>query len=575
MFDPVPSFNSEKSIEEVSQELLSFKKRIIDNCAKYNVDSKNRFTIIWDCCDLLEQEIDNNKGEIWEVTKTYGIEPIEKVQDLLQLLIYAIGDRGLLFQINGHFYENPNYDNWEESASFYMDYGYAIQKRYFSMLELVRARRVLDTHININSNYMNKEYKVSDMYKIIKSPLIKKDAKNRFLKLCENKIINEDIKQGKSDLREPIVNTLLPLYIFFKLYVNNDVYLSLGEFRSSLKRNKGRFNKNKLNQLTEDYNNICKIIREYANNSEQITRFNPYYVLISLRKEGKLRIDDINLIKISNICYNCFLDVSKMEDLKMFEHKIADIAIGDVIKAFKVIFDGQICDMEHDIKTKDIIRSIKMLYCSTFIEKVNDIPYGKSSYEYKELNAIKKAIIKKYGIDDINLSMEMFWLLTGYGPPINFSFSKLLKKSGLYELFNFDLKCIWNDIYFLINKHFSGYDGPVLPIDLALDISKVKQIILLKDGKNSELCRQVLKYIGFKDIKYLFDDLKDYCIEQYSTHNSNKTNFKSFSYARDIIECEIVKQYVEMAVMQMYSKVFSAIVKLSDCLWLIPDLDKI
>ena len=112
----------------------------------------------------------------------------------------------------------------------------------------------------------------------------------------------------------------------------------------------------------------------------------------------------------------------------MFEHKIADIAIGDVIKAFKVIFDGQICDMEHDIKTKDIIRSIKMLYCSTFIEKVTDIPYGKSSYEYKELNAIKKAIIKKYGIDDINLSMEMFWLLTGYGPPINFSFFKIIKK---------------------------------------------------------------------------------------------------------------------------------------------------
>lgn len=60
MFDPVPSFEKLKYSEEKELELLLFKNGVIETCAKYNVDCTNRFTIIWDCCDLLEHEIDNN-----------------------------------------------------------------------------------------------------------------------------------------------------------------------------------------------------------------------------------------------------------------------------------------------------------------------------------------------------------------------------------------------------------------------------------------------------------------------------------------------------------------------------------
>ena len=608
MFDPVPSFGKLKYSEEKERELLLFKNGVIETCAKYNVDCTNRFTIIWDCCDLLEHEIDNNEGKIWKETKTYGIEPIEKVQDLMQLLSYTVGDTGLLFDDTGKVLEIPDFDNWQSTEKSYKSFGNAIHMRYVSMLELFRIHKKLHTHIYNKVRFEitgDKENKISNAIETILENLIKEG-------ICNEKQMS-NIKSGFNRIGdEHLLKLVIPLYIFLALTCYPDKEFSLEKFYKSIKRNKSKLKKDK-NSIYSNYRMMDAILNaasEVGLYEENYFYFSPYYILEILKNNHNIQISDYDMEKLLNICYASFIDPNMEKELMKFEYKISKFKIGEILNDFRIVFEAQACDFTNDIKTKGVFRALRQLYSKEFIDDIlyckeekegfieqmlnmtlckedfhnryASIPYGKDNYSPKEYNIIKNKLIEEYAPDCWGLSTEFFWLLTGYIPPIGFNsdLSKPYKTPGLYKLFDFHLKNIWNQIFVSINKCLSEYNSLDFPIDVALDISKVNQVILIKDGKNLEMCKQIYKLIGLKEMetseKEFFDIIKEHCLTQYYSVNKydNKTNFKSFNYAKDIIEDEIVRQYVEIAGIQMYSKVFSTIVKFSDSLWLVPDVDK-
>ena len=581
MFDPVPSFERLKYSEEKERELLLFKKGVIETCAKYNVDCTNRFTIIWDCCDLLEHEIDNNESKIWKETKTYGIEPIEKVQDLIQLLSYTVGDTGLLFDDTGKVLEIPDFDNWQSTEKSYKSFGNAIHMRYVSMLELFRIRKKLHTHIYNKVRFEitgDKENKISNAIEIILENLIKEGICN------ENQMSN--IKSGFNRIGdEHLLKLVIPLYIFLALTCYRDKEFGLEKFYKSIKRNKSKLKKDK-NSIYSNYRMMDAILNatsEVGSYEENYFYFSPHYILEILKNNHNIQISDYDMEKMINICYASFIAPDMQKELMEFEYKIGKFKIGEILNAFRIVFEAQASDFTNDIKTKGIFKALRLLYSKEFIDQIFDIrlcaeelcnkyaliPYNKDKYSPKEYNIIKKNLLQEYAPDYWELSTEFFWLLTGYTPVSGWNNDENKCKS-LYGLFDICLKEAWSkNMIHMYEFRPSDKHRISNSIDIVGDTLKVKRLIIEQIEKNPDVLKEIIKNFNTDE------KLKSHAISIYSKNINGKTKFKSLKYAKDIIEDEIVRQYVEIAGIQMYSKIFSAIVKFSDCLWLIPDLDKI
>lgn len=202
MFDPVPSY--ETFCESARQELNDFHARVMNYAEYYGVDYSNRFSFIITVCESLVDLRESVGRDVWKQSEK---EPSADFQNLFQLLIYALGDRGLLYDQYGFWKSEPDIDFWEQSDRSYTELALAMRMRNFTYLRLQKLRKNLKSHANLQYR-LNTEYTEDEKAAIGAAAIM----------------LNKTFPSVNAELCFQIIETLLgnhlfqqaaPLYLFF------------------------------------------------------------------------------------------------------------------------------------------------------------------------------------------------------------------------------------------------------------------------------------------------------------------------------------------------------------------------
>ncbi len=247
MFEPVPSYalfkekNSRKANKNAIDQLNKFIPRVASYFQKYNIAYENRFQCILDICTSLGTLLDEKGPKIWpEGSK----EPTDEFENIFQLLIYALGDCGLLYDSYGvwiGYRSSQNTDDlcdaWEVSEDVYHRLAFAMRNRDYTYRQIYKLRRDLKAHHNQTSwdeqaiNYKGTPTKTGMFYLI-------RQLQNRKI-IQDEKTISDAVTNLFSDR---LLLPYGPLFLFFALWEPN---FSTEMFRERLIQNCSRFPKAK------------------------------------------------------------------------------------------------------------------------------------------------------------------------------------------------------------------------------------------------------------------------------------------------------------------------------------------
>ena len=116
MFDPVPSCDGVETItSEHCRALNAFVLRVAQHAECYHIDFYNRFSFLLDVTDSLKKLLKKEQKDVWPEGAD---EPVTEFQDKFQLLIYGLGDEGILFHPDGRWRETIPMD-WMTSSSWH------------------------------------------------------------------------------------------------------------------------------------------------------------------------------------------------------------------------------------------------------------------------------------------------------------------------------------------------------------------------------------------------------------------------------------------------------------------------
>lgn len=164
-------------------ELQSFSAQVKRTAEKYDICVQHRFLMIRICCERLTEFMSGKN-----MRQKHSEEEKEKLQELLELLICAISDTGVLFHEIGVWRDLPNEWGWENSEKASRKIIDAVRCRNFAYYELVGIRRHLDEHKRQDRTYeanqssesaFNKINKIYDELKMVDSKFEKNEKEWR------------------------------------------------------------------------------------------------------------------------------------------------------------------------------------------------------------------------------------------------------------------------------------------------------------------------------------------------------------------------------------------------------------
>lgn len=512
------------------------------------------------CCERLEYLFKQRKQDVW---RRPAKEPDTAFQDLFQLFIYALCDQGLLFREDGCLRTVPDSDFWKESVNAYHQFAFAMRDRNFAYIQLHLLRQHLDEH-----------QQQRNLYQREKIPSLSEDMddKSRFFydQLCHHESL-----QGKSVLNkisyalsaidhDRLLKSAASLYLFFALTQD----CRPEDFKAALKANQKRFprqdNASALATSRKDCLLFADIMnafwwsRDYSTTLNYL-QFDPFSFLIDFQKQGLLQISDDELVKLANLCMTCFITPSRKEELLSFKQDIHGISIGEIMRALFVLIDGQTYDAAADAKDDIVPRSFKASIETILRADIFPIPKTGDTLEPK-----RRLILDHLANVSYDFAWEVFWLITGYIPPIDSGFSS--KCGELYRLCDHHLKSLWQECYDAFFPESSTSQSCIAyPPDLQADIQKVRLAFASKANRKIYL-RDFMHKLSAESIP-TFRELQDFCRDQYSQFAGKSANLKSFDYASDILTAAMVDEAFIQVGSSLYQRVFSLLASLNLYIW--------
>jgi len=239
-----------------------------------------------------------------------------------------------------------------------------------------------------------------------------------------------------------------PLFLFFALWEPN---FSTEMFRERLIQNCSRFPKAKkrpsakskqgpkleprdLGIMQEDCKRYLQLEAIFQNTPRLLDaptdilwmEFDPFLILRYL--ETKISITDEQKSIIANNTLRYYWEPNQDVPSEILDIKINNVPIMDIMRSFFIIWNNQRFKLSESsiIIPRECKESLRRLYNTGIVQPIDGIPVGGSNREYtdKQYNLIKDALLDEYHTISYSSSQEMFWLITGYTPPYDFSFTE-------------------------------------------------------------------------------------------------------------------------------------------------------
>lgn len=565
MFDPIPPYS-----ERDTQSLKNFHARVVDVSKRYGINYINRFVMMLDCCNFLDNLLKNQKENVW---KRPSKEPLAEFQDVFQLFIYAVGDQGLLFDTFGNYNKCPCEVHWQVSEGAYKSLAFAMRDRNLAYLQLQASRQLLEAHSKQRYNYDNNKHAAYNPDPILVANL------NMLLSKAGIDVNTTRIsKQIRQAMNDSVLKMFAPLYLFFALQSNSSNYNS-DAFKVDLKANLSRFPTPKQPKQIIQYQNDCKLFqvllsafnhRESPLPTSHLLQFNPFFILDQLCKRFSIEVSNHELAQLANCCLTCFEKPSNKQALSQFDYKIHDRSLGEIMQAFFVVFQAQSHHAAEStgVKPRSFNQSLKTLYEARVIDPIAGINYLKNKPSPSQLDQIKQRILDEYSNDSYSINQEAFWLITGYVPSCGY-----LQKAhitDLYSLCHAFLQGAWNSYiqeyrsasYNTLGRYFSGTSS------LRVDVLKTRSFF-------TKFCTpETIHRFLIEAIKYSIllrgqrtEALRKYCLSEYRKVRNQKTSFKSFDYASDILGEELMDELFIQTGTYLYQQIFSTLASLNRYIW--------
>ena len=569
MFDPVPSASLADHFTSPEDMLQLFRLRVLLFAKQYKLDVSNRLIGILDCCNSLKGEITKESTLVWDREQK---EPRTDVQNKLQLLIYLLGDRGLLYDEHCMLLPRPDEKRWGDSERSYKELAFALRNRHFAALQIESLRNRLNIHI-----------RQSDSYEAF--PQRNPEGDSKLIDALREKLhpsIDESrIAAAAKALHDDwLFGVIKPLYLFFALIIKKDNQpYDAARFRKDLKRNKTNFPTGtapqKCLKQREHWSYFIAIEKSIAeaecdDESEKTLfsrfcrSFEPFSLLIQIRQHADLDLSDKDLAIIANECQEAFLSDARPKEAWSSSVQVGRFNIYEIMGAFYRVLQSQsTCDDEYHVLPYARKKALESGLLNT--PKLSH-ERGKTCSE-EDYKRIRETIYRDYETPAFSLSQEAFWLLTGYSPPFDLLLDS--DSENLYELCCGKISDIFYDLRDLCNERKPE----------AAASQKQRSDILNARGFwaanwNDAVARDFCATVRESVKNNNKDSLLKWIGDQYTKIRDKNHNYESFKAIPHVMVNELLEESITLCEIHIREQVISTLIELSQALWpLTPGFD--
>lgn len=575
MFDPAPNCDTADRIS--TDEIRQFYQRVHEYALRYGVYHESRIGLIDHCCDYLENLQKEQKKAIWSRKQR---EPIEEFQNVFQLLIYAVADRGLLFDSAGYFRNGPPisadktiavHADQTLSVIQYRDFAFAMRRRNFAHLELINLRKHLDEHYKQEQNYFSNthERKRAEVSAEVRQVV---DMVHNVALTYSPAAIEQIAALRDRIQQDRFLKKVEPFIIFMILSGKTQCsdICTTSDVKSLLKPNKSKFSGD---DVSADCALFTKIMKWYTEQPNAISvnehwLFDPYLLLHEFQHCDGLEMTTEEQVSLAHLCEDCFQKPMHKKNFAQYKQKLHGVEIGEVFKALFLLFDAQTHSSQDKIQPRGW-KNIMAILQKAKILPMNLAPFLKAS----ELLAI---IGERYFLDQYSFAWETFWLITQYTPPPLFDWKPNFGGRGLAKR-PYELYAVCDDFLTTVSESihtkFIKYAEHIsLPPALRFDIAKVRRIFA-DSKRTTDFRQQLLQDMQSWQIVYsskaLPEKLADYCLNEYNqiASNSKDANLKSLRQYPEIMKYAMADEVMRQLCAETYAKVFHLLVSMNQYLW--------
>ncbi len=473
----------------------------------------------------------------------------------------------------GNLYESPDIDCWEQSASTYHQLALAMRERNFAYLEIQSLKNLFDIHSNQQYLYGESKKQTQAGFEILQLSHLKE-----MLRKANVSVTDEILKNALTQMNnDHLLKITAPLYLFFAIK-NGDAHYTAQDFRTALKINIQHFPTQKQPKQIKCAIQDCSLFYTLLNAvwwnpdvslQPDALLFDPFALLMRLRKDITPEISDSTLAEIANLCLTCFAQPSVKKELVKFPFTIHNQPLGEILKAFFDVFAAQAYETGKTggIHPRDFEKSLRLLYQAKRIEELPEISYHADKYTPAEYEQIKHAVLTEYAASTYAFNLEAFWLITGYIPPVNCLHTDT-NKTDFYSLVYRLLCSAWNDCTEEYCADISKSEYLSCSQTLRNDILKVRSLIASKcDGDIVSTFLEELQKNYILPQPMPTQKMLEFCLSQYQKIQTSKTKFKSFDYAADMLSNEIMAELCIQTGIYLYQKIFSLLASFNKYLW--------
>ncbi len=365
-----------------------------------------------------------------------------------------------------------------------------------------------------------------------------------------------------------------PLYLFFAIK-NSNAHYTAQDFKTALKMNTQQFPAQKQPKQIKCAIQDCRLFyilldavwwNPDVSLQPDTLLFDPFALLMRLRKDITPEIPDSALAEIANLC---FAQPSMKKELVKFPFTIHNQPLGEILKAFFDVFVAQAYEIGKTggIHPRDFEKSLRLIYQAKLIEELPEISYHADKYTSTEYEQIKRAVLTEYAASTYAFNLEAFWLITGYIPPVNCLHADA-NQTDFYSLVYQLLCSAWNDCTEEYCADISKSEYVSCSQALRSDILKVRSLIASKcdDDMVTTFLKELQKNAVLPQ-PTATQRMLEFCLSQYEKIQTSKTRFKSFEYAADILSNEIMAELCIQTEIYLYQKIFSLLASFNRYLW--------
>lgn len=571
---------------------VDFSKRVQYHAMEYGVYSAHRLFMIQKCCNYLQDFLKEKGKNAWPAKRR---EPVDEFQDVVQILIYAMADKGFLFNDKGFWRESPDTEpqyigfvsSWRRSYKSYADFVYAIKRRNYTHVDLELLRRHLDEHIHQDKIYMDdgvnsleEEQNASEKIQNISkkkqntsdkeqnaqqeeqnvSPqerniddYIRVSVLRAYVNICakraktttesltsDKKKLEQFSKLLKEILLDRCLKRVAPLIIFGVL--SNKMEPDISSVKAFLKSNSSSFNPKDRERYCRLFQIITEIFPSLEKElfGEKYAVFDPIVLITGLKIRDGLQISEEEMILLAHLCEDCIKKPQKKKRLKEYTQPVNGVAVGRVMEAFLILFQAQgYVDDEKGTshrgkKPRGLKGAIETLHQARIAEDdTAEATEEKDENARDEVAEYIEIIKRKYLIAQYDYNWEVFWMISGYTPPPLFDWEKFNQIRD--DIYNdpFDLYSIFSESIKAISTSFLDCF-----VQLWDDIS-VPQSVRYDAANVRSVFAQYLSRNKNGEAQAFFHDLQEEVI--------NKLIYHSYEVRRRKLSELCMQKYMEIA----------------------------